>query len=90
MPSPPDTPQRSAEIFPQHRLAKKLHQIPRPIMPTQKPNRKLQPTSISLADDLGGLIAGKTGDMPAAITQVQRAATTYDSMAFDFGPPRNL
>jgi tetratricopeptide (TPR) repeat protein len=40
-----------------------------------------------LSDDLGGLIASKTGDMPAAIKQVQRAAVTYDSMAFDFGPP---
>ncbi len=40
-----------------------------------------------LSEELGGLIAGKTGDMPAAIKQVQRAATTYDSMAFDFGPP---
>ncbi len=25
--------------------------------------------------------------MPAAIMQVQRAAATYDGMAFDFGPP---
>ena len=25
--------------------------------------------------------------MPEAIRQVQRAAATYDSMAFDFGPP---
>ncbi len=40
-----------------------------------------------LSDELGGLIAGKTGDMPEAIRQVQRAAATYDSMAFDFGPP---
>jgi tetratricopeptide (TPR) repeat protein len=40
-----------------------------------------------LADDLGGLISSKNGDMPAAITQVQRAANTYYSMAFDFGPP---
>jgi tetratricopeptide (TPR) repeat protein len=43
-----------------------------------------------LSGNLGGLIASKTGDMPAAIKQVQRAATTYDSMAFDFGPPAIL
>jgi tetratricopeptide (TPR) repeat protein len=40
-----------------------------------------------LADDLSGLISSKTGDMPAAITLVQRAAATYEGMAFDFGPP---
>jgi len=40
-----------------------------------------------LSDCLGGLIASKSGDMPAAITQVKRAAATYDNMAFDFGPP---
>jgi tetratricopeptide (TPR) repeat protein len=40
-----------------------------------------------LADDLSGLISSKTGNMPAAITLVQRASATYDNMAFDFGPP---
>lgn len=40
-----------------------------------------------LDDDLSGLISSKTGDMSAAITLVQRAAATYESMAFDFGPP---
>ncbi|HXC96895.1 MAG TPA: hypothetical protein VNU92_14430 [Edaphobacter sp.] len=40
-----------------------------------------------LSDELGGLLAGKTADMAAAIKAVQRASATYDSMAFDFGPP---
>ena len=40
-----------------------------------------------LADDLSGLISSKTGNMEAATMQVQRAAATYDGMAFDFGPP---
>jgi len=40
-----------------------------------------------LADELGGLIASKAGDMEAAISQVRRAAAKYDGMAFDFGPP---
>jgi tetratricopeptide (TPR) repeat protein len=40
-----------------------------------------------LADDLSGLISGKTGNMTAATMQVGRAAGAYDSMAFDFGPP---
>ena len=40
-----------------------------------------------LADDLSGLISSRTGNMEAAAMQVQRAAATYDGMAFDFGPP---
>ncbi len=40
-----------------------------------------------LADDLSGLISSRTGNMEAATMQVQRAAATYDGMAFDFGPP---
>jgi tetratricopeptide (TPR) repeat protein len=40
-----------------------------------------------LADDLSGLISSRTGNMEAATMQVQRAAATYDNMAFDFGPP---
>jgi tetratricopeptide (TPR) repeat protein len=40
-----------------------------------------------LADDLSGLISSRTGNMEASAMQVQRAAATYDSMAFDFGPP---
>ena len=40
-----------------------------------------------LTDDLSGLIASKSGDMKTAIADVQRAAKTYDGMAFDFGPP---
>lgn len=40
-----------------------------------------------LSDLLGGLVSSKSGDMPNALAQVQRAATTYDAMAFDFGPP---
>lgn len=40
-----------------------------------------------LVDELSGLIASKAGDMDAAVAQVRRAATTYDAMAFDFGPP---
>ena len=40
-----------------------------------------------LADDLTGLISSRSGNMLAAIMQVQRAAATYDGMAFDFGPP---
>jgi tetratricopeptide (TPR) repeat protein len=43
-----------------------------------------------LADELDGLISSKSRDMPDAIAKVQRAVTTYDSMAFDFGPPRTL
>jgi tetratricopeptide (TPR) repeat protein len=43
-----------------------------------------------LVDELGGLISSKNGDLPGAIAQVQRAAATYDGMAFDFGPPRTL
>ena len=40
-----------------------------------------------LEDELNGLISSKTGNMDAAIAQVQRAATKYYAMAFDFGPP---
>ncbi len=40
-----------------------------------------------LGDDLDGLIASKNGDLQGAIARVQRAAATYDAMAFDFGPP---
>ncbi|MEO6982783.1 MAG: tetratricopeptide repeat protein, partial [Edaphobacter sp.] len=40
-----------------------------------------------LADDLGGLISSKSGDMPSALAQVQRASAAYESMPFDFGPP---
>jgi tetratricopeptide (TPR) repeat protein len=40
-----------------------------------------------LADDLEGLTVFKSGDIPAAITLVRRAATSYENMAFDFGPP---
>jgi tetratricopeptide (TPR) repeat protein len=43
-----------------------------------------------LADDLGALIASKTGDLDGAVAQVQRVATKYDAMAFDFGPPWSL
>jgi tetratricopeptide (TPR) repeat protein len=40
-----------------------------------------------LADDLSGLISSKAGDLGAAIAEVQHAATIYEGMAFDFGPP---
>lgn len=43
-----------------------------------------------LADDLGALIASKTGDLDGALAQVQQVATKYDAMAFDFGPPWSL
>jgi len=43
-----------------------------------------------IADELSGLIAGKSGDMPGGIAQVQRAAATYEGMPYDFGPPPTL
>jgi tetratricopeptide (TPR) repeat protein len=54
---------------------------------TPSPDKEDEAYLSILNDDLNGLIVSKSGDMKTAIAQVQLAGTTYDSMAFDFGPP---
>ncbi len=66
---------------------KKLHQVAQTYHADPKAEQETATYLDILADDLSGLISSKTGNLPVAITQVQRASTTYDNMAFDFGPP---
>jgi tetratricopeptide (TPR) repeat protein len=54
----------------------------------------VDPESVSylsiLTDLAGALLSAASGNKPSAIAQAQRAADTYDTMAFDFGPPATL
>ena len=86
--SPPDTPPLSAEIVPAAQESQK--DLEKMINAYHAHSKADQETGLYLdilADDLSGLISSKTGNMAAATMQVQRAAATYDGMAFDFGPP---
>lgn len=65
----------------------KLRNIQASYSATPAPDKEVETYLSILADELNGLIVSKVGDMEAAIAQVQRAATIYDGMAFDFGPP---
>ena len=40
-----------------------------------------------ITKELSALIAAQDGDMHSAITQAQAAASAYDAMAFNYGPP---
>jgi tetratricopeptide (TPR) repeat protein len=66
---------------------KKLDQVRQTYRANPKAEKETASYLDILSDSLSGLIASKSGDMPTAIKQVQQAATTYDKMAFDFGPP---
>jgi tetratricopeptide (TPR) repeat protein len=66
---------------------KQLHQIIKSAHNDPKTDHETALYLDILADNLDGLITLRSGDLPAAVTLVRRAATTYESMAFDFGPP---
>jgi hypothetical protein len=69
------------------RALKKLQQATQTYRDTPTADQEMLSYLSILSNNLSGLISSKTGDMPAALTQVRQAATTYDAMAIDFGPP---
>lgn len=43
-----------------------------------------------IAKELSALVAAHVGDMQSAIAQAQEAASAYDAMAFNYGPPMTI